>query len=165
MSPGLLVSTFRAADGNYVTISAGTFRIQEKLAACVGARPEDFASPELAERHRADLDHRVREWIAQRPAEQAAATLVDAGVVASRVYSAADIAVDRTYRERHDVIRVTDEALGSVAMPAVIPHLRRHPGRVWRTGPALGADNDLVFHEYLGMDEEETAELLRQGII
>jgi formyl-CoA transferase len=50
-------------------------------------------------------------------------------------------------------------------MQGVIPHFHRRPGKVWRTGPALGQDNRLVYHEWLGLAEEELTELEQHGVI
>jgi formyl-CoA transferase len=89
----------------------------------------------------------------------------EAGVVASRIYSIEDIMADQTYREREDIIAVADEDLGSVRMQAVVPKLLNHPGTVWRTGPSLGADNETVFKDKLGLSVEEFAQLAGEHIV
>ena len=86
-------------------------------------------------------------------------------MVASRVFSAADIAADPVYAEREDIITVDDPDLGPVRMQAVIPHFRRAPGAVWRTGPALGEDNALVYGEWLGIDDKRLAQLEDDDVI
>ena len=77
------------------------------------------------------------------------------GVVASCIYSVQDIVEDPTYREREAIITVDDGDLGEVKMPAVIPKLANYPGKVWRTGAALGEDNDLVYRKYLGLSDSQ----------
>jgi formyl-CoA transferase len=86
-------------------------------------------------------------------------------VVASRIFSAADIATDPVYAERGDIVTVDDPDLGPVRMQAALPHFRREPGRVWRTGPALGQDNDLVYRDWLGLPAEDIEELEKRGVI
>jgi len=66
---------------------------------------------------------------------------------------------DPTYAERNDIITVDDEDLGPVRMQAVVPKLRNHAGRVWRVGAPLGADNELVYKEFLGMSDAAYADL------
>jgi formyl-CoA transferase len=88
-----------------------------------------------------------------------------AEVVASVIYDVADIMSDKTYAERGDVITVQDPELGPVRMQAVLPHFANHTGRVWRTGPALGQDNELVYKTYLGMSDEEYERLQAGNII
>jgi formyl-CoA transferase len=39
------------------------------------------------------------------------------------------------------------------------------PGSVWRTGPSLGQDNDLVLGEWLGKSDDELAALRSSGTI
>src|SRR5487761_1882288 len=98
-----------------------------------------------------DLDRRVEAWIAERTGDEVVATLKPLGIVAWKIYDAGDILDDPTYAERGDVLEMEDADLGSIRMPDVVPRLTYHRGRVWRTAPALGADNDLVYREYLGI--------------
>ncbi len=77
----------------------------------------------------------------------------------------ADILEDPTYKQRNDVISIDDPELGSVRMQGVVPKLRRHGGHVWRAGPSLGQDNDLIFRDYLGLTEEEVTDLRQRGIV
>ncbi|MDX3230479.1 CoA transferase [Streptomyces sp. ME19-01-6] len=72
---------------------------------------------------------------------------------------------DPVYAEREDIVTVDDPDLGPVRMQAALPHFRRNPGAVWRTGPALGADNGLVYGQWLGIDGERLAKLEGQGVI
>jgi formyl-CoA transferase len=86
-------------------------------------------------------------------------------VVASRIYDAADIVADKTYQERGDIITVADPDLGQVRMQAVVPMLHQRPGSVWRVGPRLGEDNDLVYGQWLRMPTERITALRDQGVI
>jgi formyl-CoA transferase len=88
-----------------------------------------------------------------------------AEVVASRIFTVADIEADAVYREREDIVEVQDVELGAVRMQGVIPKLNRHQGSAWRTGPRLGQDNELVYREWLRMDEREYAGLVRERVI
>ncbi|CAM5255037.1 CoA transferase OS=Streptomyces alboniger OX=132473 GN=CP975_08855 PE=4 SV=1 [Streptomyces alboniger] len=103
--------------------------------------------------------------MAERPAAECLEAFADAEVVASRVFSVADIADDPVYAEREDIVTVDDADLGPVRMQAVLPHFRQRPGHVWRTGPALGQDNDLVYRDWLGLGEEELAELEKHDVV
>jgi formyl-CoA transferase len=107
----------------------------------------------------------LTEWISHRTALDCLQAMKDAEVVASRIYDAADILADRTYQERNDVITIADRDLGQVRMQAVVPMLHQRPGSVWRVGPRLGEDNDLVYGNWLGMTEVELSELHAQGVI
>jgi formyl-CoA transferase len=50
-------------------------------------------------------------------------------------------------------------------MQGVVPRLTNHRGSVWRTGPALGEDNDVVYRKYLGLSEERFAALKEAGTV
>jgi formyl-CoA transferase len=50
-------------------------------------------------------------------------------------------------------------------MQGVVPTFVEDPGTVWRTAPDLGEDNDLVFGQWLGMDDGSRARLAAEGVI
>jgi crotonobetainyl-CoA:carnitine CoA-transferase CaiB-like acyl-CoA transferase len=127
----------------------------------VGAAPTAEESAALG----AQLHKGLMEWIGDRSSSEALSGLAEKGVVASRVYSAADIFEDETYAERQNIVQAEDDELGTIRMQATIPKLRNHAGSVWRVGPALGLDNDLVYGEYLGLGPEERQGLHERGVI
>jgi formyl-CoA transferase len=162
VAPGSVINTYSTADDTYVSVTAGTPRAAQNIVRLLGL------STEGVEGHGAGrdyLDNQLREWIANRSAEDALHEMHAHEVVAARVYSAADIVKDPIYAERNDVITIEDPNLGPVRMQAVIPKLLNHPGHVWRTGPALGEDNDLVYRTYLGLTDERYARLRADGTI
>ena len=59
---------------------------------------------------------------------------------------------------------VVDEQ-GFVRMHRVIPLLSETPGEIRHPGPALGADNDAIYRDELGLSDEELQELRAEGII
>lgn len=160
---GSVVNLYEANDGRFVTVSAGTVRSARVLARMLGAEVAEDCPPDaLAD---LDLDGRTRRWVAERAAAEAVAELAAHGVVASRIYDAADILTDPTYAERQDVVEVADGDFGTVSMPDVVPRLTSHRGWVRRPAPALGADNDLVYGTYLGIGSKELAALRADGVI
>jgi crotonobetainyl-CoA:carnitine CoA-transferase CaiB-like acyl-CoA transferase len=162
VAPGSVINTYSTADDTYVSVTAGTPRAAQNIVRLLGLSAEDV------EEHGAGrdyLDNQLREWIATRSAEEALDQMHAHEVVAARVYSAADIVTDPIYAERNDVITVEDPNLGPVRMQAVIPKFLNRPGHVWRTGPALGEDNDLVYRTYLGLTAERYARLRADGTI
>jgi formyl-CoA transferase len=165
MSPSALINTYLSADGTYITVTSGTVRSVQNAAAMVGEDVADYDTVAKQEARQAHLDRVVGEWAQQRPAAEVLERMAAAEVVAAPVYTMADIAEDVTYRERGDIIEMPDKDFGTVKMHAVIPHLRNHPGQVWRTGPELGADNELVYRGFLGMGEARYHDLGDRGVI
>ena len=162
VAPGSVINTYPTADDTYVSVTAGTPRAAQNIVRLLELSAEDVEE-QGAERDY--LDSQLREWIASRSADDALRKMHAHEVVAARVYSAADIVKDPIYAERDDVITIDDPNLGPVRMQAVIPKLLNHPGHVWRTGPALGEDNDLVYRTYLGLTAERYAQLRANGTI
>ena len=111
------------------------------------------------------LDEALRSWLRSRDTNEALQMLKDADVVASRIYSVKDMLDDPVFQWRENIVSVEDAELGPVRMQSVFPKLQNHGGMVWRTGPALGEDNDLVLREWLGMDDTELLELRKQKVI
>ncbi|HEY1281064.1 MAG TPA: CoA transferase, partial [Acidimicrobiales bacterium] len=153
IAPGVVVNTYLTADNQWVTVTSATPRSVTNVAVLLGLPADEFLTSEQQFDRRRELDDGLREWVGARDIEQCLAEMKACDVVASRIYSVVDILEDQTYRERDDIVTVDDPDLGPVRMQAVIPKLLNRPGRVWRTGPALGEDNDLVYKKYLGVTE------------
>ena len=58
-----------------------------------------------------------------------------------------------------------DDDLGEVVLPNAQPRLTATPGRIRHPGLALGAANQDVYGEELGLDEGELARLRADGVI
>jgi formyl-CoA transferase len=165
VSPAAVINTYLSADQQYITVTSGTPRSVQKVAALLGEPATDYDTVDKQQDRRMRLDEMLRKWVGQQSAESALARMAETEVVASRIFTMADIMTDPTYAERGDIIEVNDRELGPVKMQAVIPHLTNHPGTIWRTGPALGADNDLVYREYLGIAPDRYTRLRDNHII
>ena len=149
-----LLDTFATGDNEWIVVSCGTARAVERAADLVGGSdPLD----------RQDVKAAIATWVSARSTGDALAALEAAGVAASRIYSAADILADPVYAARGDIVTIDDPELGPLRMPAVLPHLRAAPGRVWRAAPSIGQDNELVLRTYLGLGDDEIDALARAG--
>lgn len=159
------MNTFRSADGVWITVTSATLRSVKNIARLLGEPLEDYLTVSSQRDNKARLDDLLHEWIGERSAEDSLAEMAKLEVVASRIYSAADIVDDPIYREREDIVSLEDADLGTVRMQSVIPKLHSRPGSVWRTGPSLGQDNDLVYGEWLGKSGDELRALRESGVI
>jgi crotonobetainyl-CoA:carnitine CoA-transferase CaiB-like acyl-CoA transferase len=165
VSPAAVINTYITSDDVWVTVTSGTPRSVQKVAALLGEPPENYLTVQQQNDGRERLDALLGEWVRAHTAEEALDAMQAAEVTASRIYTVQDIAADQTYRERGAIISVDDPELGPVRMQAVIPRLTCHPGTVWRTGPALGQDTDDVLRDYIDMPSEEIAALRQRGVI
>lgn len=164
------VGTFQTRDGRWVVLTASTDRTWTRLCEAMGANDllDDprFQTNEQRVRNNDDLDPLVATWFLSRDRDEAIATLDAAGVPVSPIYSVADICDDPHYAARDNVIELEHPLLGRLRMPGVIPHFSLTPGAVRHPGhPALGAFNDDVYGELLGLSREERERLTRDGVI
>lgn len=168
--PGIAPSNaYPTADGGTIVIGANQDSLFRRLTALMG-QPELAEDPRFRDhqargRHQQELDALIAAWSAGKPAGELTEELAAAGVPAGPAYGAREMLEDRHFLEREAVIRVPDEALGSVAMQNVFPRLSASPGSVRRTGPKLGAHSAEVLKEWLGYGAEEIARLEAEGIV
>lgn len=78
--------------------------------------------------------------------------------------------IDQIFADAHVaatdmIVSVLDGELGPLRMQGVTPRLSETPGSVRTPGPDLGADNDAVYRELLGLDADEIAALREDGVI
>jgi formyl-CoA transferase len=165
VAPAAVINTYLTGDGEWVTVTSATLRSVLNIVRLLGLPEREFETVESQLAGADRLDSALREWLHARPTQEGLDAMHAAEVVASRIFTIADIEADAVYREREDIVEVDDVELGPVRMQGVIPKLNRHRGSVWRTGPRLGEDNELVYREWLRMDEREYAELAREGVI
>ena len=164
-APAAVVNVYKSKDDDWVTVTTGTWKSVQKVAALLEEPPDDYDSPQKQALLRDRIDDLLRTFVGTRTAENAIDAMVEAEVVASRIYDTGDIFADETYAERGDIITVEDSELGPIKMQAVLPKMHRHGGDVWRAGPALGEDNELVYKEYLSLSAEEYEALTSAGVI
>lgn len=163
VAPGAVINTYRTADDVWLTVSASTLRPVRNVAKLLDEPDEMYATVADQFANAPRLDALLATWVSERTAEEALKVMAELGVVASRIYDMDDIATDQTYAERGDIVAVPDVDLGVVRMPGVIPKLHLRPGAVRHTGPALDADHDLIFRQWLGIDDADLAAARRAG--
>lgn len=165
VAPAAVINTYRTADDEWVTVTSATHRSVLNVVRLLGLPEEHFDTAEKQVARSDELDRELARWARSHPTERCLQLLAEANVVASRIFTVADIMDDPVYRELGDVVTMSDRELGEVRMQGVVPRFRSTPGMLWRTGPSLGEDNSLVYRDWLGLVDEELAELSRQGVI
>jgi len=165
IAPAAVVNTYQSRDSDWITVTSATLKSVISIVRLIGLDESRFQTADDQNANGAEIDRVLAGWIAQHSTEEALAKLTEANVVASRIFTIADIMQDPIYAEREDIITVADPDLGPIKMQAVIPRFENHPGTVWRSGPALGQDNDMVYTDWMGLSESEIAELRESGTI
>ena len=112
-----------------------------------------------------EIDRVVADWIRQRSLADALEVLLAADVAVAPVYDGRQLLDDEHLRARGTFVEIDDEHLGRVRVQSPVARLSATPAAVCWLGPDLGADNDDVYAELLGLGTEERAELSARGVI
>ena len=161
-------NTYPCRDGGYVVIGGNSDAVFKRLMALAG-RPDLAGDPRHANnagrvRHQSELDDAIARWTKTLDTGAALDALESAGVPAGPIYSVKEMMDDPHYQAR-GMFESVDIDGESLKIPAITPKLSKTPGRTEWAGPALGADNDYVLGELLGLDAVELASLRREGIV
>lgn len=166
-------NTYGCSDDKYVVIGANGDAVFTRLAHAMGM-PELTADARYADataRAKAshDLDEKIGRWVSQRSLADVTAVMEAAGVPATPIYDAADIAGDTHYKarrvhERHDLV-FGDGTTRPVTFPAPVPRLSRSPAQQGWIGPDLGAHTVEVLSDLLGLSAERLDALAARGVI
>lgn len=160
---------FRCGDGKFVAIACTSDKMFERLAQVMG-RPELAAEDmfrttrQRLARHK-EVDGLVAAWMHSMSRDEVMAACIEGEVPCGPINSIADIAEDPHFAARGNLLRLVDELVGEVVIPNVLPRLSETPGRITSLGPALGADNDAIYGDLLGLGEEERAALKDAKVI
>lgn len=166
VAPGAVVNTYLSSDDTWITVTSATPRSVRNIAELLGEPLDQYQTAAQQFERKERLDTLLHDWIRDREAEECLRLMTENEVVASRIYSAADIMTDKTYAERENIVTVQDPDLGEVRMQAVVPKTHQRPGNgVWRVGPRLGEDNDLVYGEWLDISADRRAQLRADSVI
>ena len=161
--------TYPCSDGAYIVIGANGDSIFRRLMLAMGR--EDLANDQRLtqndgrSRHVDEIDAAISDWTRKLTAEEALRELEAAEVPSGPIYSATEMVQDPHYRERgvyQDVALPTGE---SVKLPTVAPKMAGTPGGLRWIGPALGAHNDEIYRDWLGLPASELARLTAAGVI
>jgi formyl-CoA transferase len=164
-APAAVVNTYQSADGTWLTVTSATLRSVLNVVRMIGLDEERFSTWELQNRGKNEIDGALRGWIGDRTADECLEAMASHSVTGDRVFSMEDILEDPIYAEREDILTVDDPELGPIRMQGVVPKFVYNPGRVWRAGPALGADNADVYGRWLGLDEAKLTQLAQRKVI
>ena len=172
--PGLTPSnTYACQDEKWVTIGGNADGVFKRLMRAIGqpALADDarFADNVGRTSHRELLDGVIADWTARHTLDEVMATLIAAGVPAGPIYDAADIADDPHFQargmlEQHEVAIEPGET-SAVRFPGIVPKLSETPGETRWIGPALGAHNEEIYGQLLGLTAEQLEQLQRDGVI
>jgi crotonobetainyl-CoA:carnitine CoA-transferase CaiB-like acyl-CoA transferase/citrate lyase beta subunit len=154
---------YQTQDGHWLAVSSASPRMAQRVFTVVG-RPDLAENPEyytptgrLA--HGDEIDKAVASWISARSAAEVIELFEANDCAIARVYDASDLLADPHLQARGTFRAVPDSDLGSVRVQAPAARLSTTPALVRHLGRALGADNDFVYGDLLGLDEPAREQL------
>ncbi len=162
-------NAYRTADDRWLAVSSASPNIAVRLFRAI-ERPDlaehpDIVDPVGRQARALELDQLVEKWVGARTLAEAMAVFEEAEVAAAPVYDAEQLLADEHLRARGSFLSVEDPDLGNVTVQAPVAQLSDTPGRVDHLGVALGADNQAVYGELLGIGSEELDRLRADGVV
>jgi benzylsuccinate CoA-transferase BbsF subunit len=151
-----------AGDDRWVALSVWTDAEWRKLRDVTGIDGPDTAAERRAAR--AQLDVRIGEWTATRDRDQIVKHLRDRGLRVAPVLAISELFTDAQLAHRGMWPVVKHPTIGDMHVMAPPFRLSATPSLQDRPGPTVGADNDHVFGEILGLSLDERRRLERDGV-
>ncbi|WP_022961024.1 CaiB/BaiF CoA transferase family protein [Halopseudomonas pelagia] len=167
--PGITPSSIHTcADGKAVQIGANGDAIFQRLMRAMG-HEQMAIDPQLADNagrdaRRDEIYALIDAWTGSLAQEQVLATLSQAEVPASRIYSVADMFSDPQFLARDMLITGQLPDGKDFKMPGIVPKLSASPGSSEWTGPALGEHTDELLTQ-LGYNAHDLERLRTEGVI
>lgn len=162
-------NAYRTSDDKWIAISSASSSIAARLYRAID-RPDLADRPEYVDpiprQARADeIDALVAAWICERTLAEAMEMFLAEDVAAAPIYDAQQLLTDEHLRARRVFVSIDDPDLGEMRVQAPVARLSETPGRVDHLGRALGADNETVYRDLLGLDDDRLARLRSAGTI
>ena len=139
-------------------------------ALCELAGPRDWTTdPRFVDnagrkQHEDALDAAIARWTAALPRDELADELCEAGVPASPVLEAIELAEDPVYRERGVIVEVEHSEVGRMPQIGIPYQYTRTPIAVTSPSPLHGEHSFAVLNRILGVTRERFEELEQRGV-
>ena len=111
------------------------------------------------------IDTALEDWFKARTVAEALDELGKARVPAERVDNIADLINNPQVKARELMVYLEHPGVGEMPLPGVLPKLSLNPGSVDSPAPQIGEHNKAIYHDMLGVSEEELSALEKKGII
>ena len=111
-----------------------------------------------------EIDAVITGWTGSMDSSAALALLDEARIPAGPIYSVADMMVNEHFKAR-GLFEEVDVNGKKLKIPAMVPKLSETPGRTEWAGPEVGAFNQEIYGDLLGLSPAEIADLEKQGIV
>lgn len=162
-------NVYPTKDGKSMLIAANQDTVFSRLTEAM-QMPELATDPRFSTHvargeHQKELDDIISDWSRTVTAAELEELMEKHGIPAGKIYTAPDMLSDPQFAARESITSVLHPVLGQLRMQNVVPKLSETPGRIRSPGPALGAHNDEIYRELLGITEEALERYRRDGVV
>lgn len=160
---------YDCADGN-ILIAANQDTVFRRLCVVINrpelSQDERFQTHTARGRNMEALDGIINDWSKERTVDEIAALMEKHGVPAGKLYRAPEMLADPQFAARESIVDTPTERWPQLKMQNVFPKMSKTQGEIrWTGAEKLGAHNQEVYKELLGLGEEEMRELAEKSII
>jgi len=162
-------NVYRTGDDRWVALAGSTQSTAVRLFAAIGC-PELSEDPRFSTNAKRvenvdELDEIVGAWMREHTRDEIVAILRVAEVPVGPINDIADLLKDEHVRARQMIVDVPDGDRSPLSLEGVFPRMQQTPGRIRHAGNEIGADNQEIYGERLGLSAKEIEELKQAGII
>ncbi|GAB5480347.1 MAG: CaiB/BaiF CoA-transferase family protein [Parasphingorhabdus sp.] len=112
-----------------------------------------------------ELDDLINVWTRTLTSQEVLDLCEVNGVPAGNIFRAPEMLADPHFKARDALVKMDHPQHENFVMQNVAPKLSDTPGGVETIGPDLGAHNEAIYGELLGMDSAKISDLRERGII
>jgi benzylsuccinate CoA-transferase BbsF subunit len=159
----------RPMDERWLAVACFSDEQWRALSEAIGAdwaRDRKFATHEARKQNETDLDAAIAAWTADKDAYELMNDLQSRGVPAGVVQSAREILdYDEHVRDRGFYAYLDHPETGRAAYDGPPFRLSKTPGELRWPAPLLGEHTEYVCKDLLGLDDEQIANLMVEGVL
>lgn len=168
--PGIVPSnTYTCRDGKFLVIGGNSDSIFKRLMLAIGqkdmAESEEYRTNKDRAKHSDLIDGVIKDWALSVSLEEGKSILDDHQVPCGSIYSIADIVEDEHYKEREMILDFPLEGNDTIKVPGIVPKMSSTPGEIRWLGPEIGAHNQEIYGDLLGLSENAIKNLKEEGVL
>jgi crotonobetainyl-CoA:carnitine CoA-transferase CaiB-like acyl-CoA transferase len=161
-------NVYPTKDGE-ILIGANQDSVWRRMAEAMGktelADDPRYATHLARGEHQTELDDLISAWTRGFSSKILLAHLEECGVPAGKIYTAPDMLEDAQFKARDSLIKVDHAFYKNLWMQNAFPKLSDTPGEVKWAAPEIGAHNEEIYGELLGMGSSVQSDLKSAGVI
>ena len=161
-------NVYTTTDGS-VLIGGNQDSVWKRMADMMGqaelAEDPRYATHVARGENQTELDALINRWTQTLSSDAVLELCEKHGVPAGKMFRAPEMLADPHYQAREALVKFDHPQHENFIMQNVAPKLSETPGHIESIGPELGAHNEAIYGELLGMDSAKMADLEERGVI